>query len=478
MREQAGECRTVAYDAPAAARPPRIVQPLEIPSAIPGSSAPPLRLPSVRPGATPAEQSSAIESLFTELDVITPVPEPALAPGQTPLTLAQLQSLAVTRNPLIRQAASDVEAARGNMIQAGAYPNPHVGYQSDDINTGRTAGYQGGGIGQTIVTGGKLRLAKASAEVDLHNAELALRRARYDLATQVRSNYLGVLVARERIKVNNALTQFADRVYRLQAKRVAAGQAAAYEPLQLRVLAVQAQAQLIQSNQQYVAAWRKLAVTLNSPDMAPTPLAGRIDGPVPLVDYDAARDQILRTHTDLVTAQNAVARAQYQLRLAQVTPICPNIDTNTVIEKDYTTPPYGTVVSLQVGVPLPIFDNNHGNIIAAEAALVRACSEYERARNDLFTTLADTFARYETNRQTAQQYHNSILVDQVRAYRGAYQRYQVDPDADFNDVVTSQQTLASTISTYIQLLGDQWQAVADLAGLMQSDDIFALGQTR
>ncbi len=186
----------------------------------------------------------------------------------------------------------------------------------------------------------------------------------------------------------------------------------------------------------------------------------------------------MRTHTDLVTAQNAVERAQYQLRLARITSICPNIDTNPVIEHDFTTPPFVTVVSLQVGVPLPIVDNNRGNSIAAEAALVRARCEYERARNDLFTNLADTFARYETNRQTAQQYHNSILVNQVRAYRGAYQRYQVDPDADFNDVVTSQQTLASTISTYIQLLGDQWQAVADLAGLMQDDDIFALGQTR
>ena len=171
-------------------------------------------------------------------------------------------------------------------------------------------------------------------------------------------------------------------------------------------------------------------------------------------------------------------RAQYQLRLARITSICPNIDTNPVIEHDFTTPPFVTVVSLQVGVPLPIVNNNRGNSIAAEAALVRARCEYERARNDLFTNLADTFARYETNRQTAQQYHNSILVNQVRAYRGAYQRYQVDPDADFNDVVTSQQTLASTISTYIQLLGDQWQAVADLAGLMQDDDIFALGQTR
>jgi cobalt-zinc-cadmium efflux system outer membrane protein len=450
---------------------------LEIPSAIPGSAAPPLRLPPTRPGETPAEQRSAIEALFAELEVITPAPEPVLAPGQAPLTLAQLQATAVMRNPLIRQAASDVEAARGNMIQAGAYPNPHVGYQSDDINTGLTAGYQGGAIAQTIVTGGKLRLARASAEVDLRDAELALSKARYDLATQVRSNYLGVLVARERINVNNALAQFADHVYRIQSKRVAAGQAAAFEPLQLRVLAVQAQTQLIQSNHEYVAAWRKLAITLNSPDMAPTVLSGRIDGPVPLVSYEAARDHILRSHTNLVTAQDAVARAQYQLRLARLTPVCPNIDTNTVIEHDYTTPPFGTAISLQVGVPVPIWDNNRGNIIAAEAALIRACSEYERARNDLFTNLADIFARYETNRQTAEQYHKSILVDQVRAYRGAYRRYKVDPDSDFNDVVTSQQTLASTISTYIQLLGDQWQAVADLAGLTQSDDIFALGQT-
>ena len=159
-------------------------------------------------------------------------------------------------------------------------------------------------------------------------------------------------------------------------------------------------------------------------------------------------------------------------------PICPNIDTNTVIERDFTTPPFGTAVSLQIGVPLPVFDTNRGNIMAAEAALVRASSEYERARNDLLTNLADTFARYETNRQTAEKYRDSILVDQVRAYRGQYERYQADPDADFNDVVTSQQTLAGTISTYIQLLGDQWQAVADLAGLMQIDDLFQMGSVQ
>ena len=75
-------------------------------------AAPPPRLPPLRPGETPAQQRSEIEALFADLQVIPAAPEPVPAAGQAPLTLAQLQAMAVTRNPLIRQAASDVEAAR------------------------------------------------------------------------------------------------------------------------------------------------------------------------------------------------------------------------------------------------------------------------------------------------------------------------------------------------------------------------------
>ena len=80
--EQAGDCRPVAYEAPAAPRPPRTVLPLEIPSAIPGSAAPPLRLPPVRPGTTPAKRRSEIEALFADLEVIPPATEPVPVPGQ------------------------------------------------------------------------------------------------------------------------------------------------------------------------------------------------------------------------------------------------------------------------------------------------------------------------------------------------------------------------------------------------------------
>ena len=45
-------------------------------------------------------------------------------PEGKPYTLADLQRLAAANSPTLRQAASDVEAAKGNLIQAKTYPNP------------------------------------------------------------------------------------------------------------------------------------------------------------------------------------------------------------------------------------------------------------------------------------------------------------------------------------------------------------------
>ena len=139
--------------------------------------------------------------------------------------------------------------------------------------------------------------------------------------------------------------------------------------------------------------------------------------------------------------------------------------------------PFGTAYNLHAGIPIPLFDRNRGNIMSADAALMRASEEYNRTRNELASSLADTFARYQSQRVLLDYYRTQILQDQVQSYRAIYQRYQQDADSiDFNDVVTSQQTLASAISTYIQALGDQWQSLVDMAGLLQLDDLSQLDQ--
>jgi cobalt-zinc-cadmium efflux system outer membrane protein len=383
----------------------------------------------------------------------------------------------VQRSPVVRQAEADVAAARGNMIQAGTVQNPQVGFEGDSIGTGHTGGYQGIDIEQQVPLGGKLRLARQAKEMDLRNAEVALRRTYFDLFTAVRTNYYATLVAAETVKINRALAEFTDQVYRVQIDRVKAGESAPYEPMQVRVLALQAHAAVVQSGNAYFSAWRQLAATLCAPEMPPTLLAGDIVMPVPNITYQAAWHWIMENSTRLMTARYSIASAQYSLVLARRVPWVPDMDLEAGIQRDFTTlPDQPWVYNLKARVPLPVFDQNRGNIMAAEGALARANHGYALARNTLASSLADAYSRYDANKITVDYYRKDIIRDQVQSWRGLWQRHQEDPDSvQFTDVVSAQQTLAQTIQTYAQTLGAQWQAVVDLADLMELDDMCQMG---
>ncbi|MGO9114925.1 MAG: TolC family protein [Thermoguttaceae bacterium] len=439
---------------------------LNIPAAVPGSEARRIEL-----SKDPAAKQREIEQLFPVLPPLVAEPIPLPGPGGRPFNLSDFQQTAVVNSPQLKQAAADVETARGNMIQAGAYPNPTLSYQFQPSSNGDTPGTDGVGIDQTIKTGGKLRLQSAAAEMALHNAELALRRARSDLATQVRNAYFAVLVAKETVRVNKALAHFTDEVYHLQANLLAGGFAAPYEPAALRAQAFAARLAYRQSIQTYIYAWKQLVSTINVRQLPLSEVGGRVDSAIPYYDYDAILAYVLRNHTDVLTAQNGIEAARYNLKLAQVTPI-PDVDVNMAVAKDYSDAPHQTCPTLTLGVPLPVWDRNKGAIMAAEGALIRASEEPHRVEMNLTNTLATAYMNYKTNLEALEYYRRYILPDQVRAYRGAYDRRQIDPNAAFGDVVSAQQTLAADVTTYLQTLGQVWTSVTSVADLIQTDDLF------
>jgi cobalt-zinc-cadmium efflux system outer membrane protein len=212
------------------------------------------------------------------------------------------------------------------------------------------------------------------------------------------------------------------------------------------------------------------------PGMPPTELAGRIDAAIPVFNHEAVLARALQAHTDVLTADNTLLKAKYQLQLAQITPV-PDVTVNMVIQKDYTGPPFNIVYSLQAGVPIPIFDRNQGGIIQAQAMVVQSSEEADRVRGALTTRMADAFERYDNNRRLLHIYRDEILPDQVRAYRATYDRYQKEgpPGAAFADVVVAQQALATSVTTYVGTLGTMWQAVVDVADVLQTDDLFQVG---
>lgn len=467
---------------PTPAEPPRRRPPaqtienrLQIPPGLPGGNVPPLEF--VRPGAPAQEREAAIRRLFPPLPDLGRNPQPQPGPQGKPLTLADLQNLAMSNNPLIRQAASDVEAAKGAAIQAGAYPNPNFGYEADTAGTGATAGFQGFFLEQTIKTAGKLKLAQAAATMDLLNSQLALRRAQFDLVTAVRNAYYGVLVAEENIQVTHALAVLTDAAYQVFVDQLRiGGLAAPYEPLQLRALAFQARGALVLARNRYVAAWKQLAATLGLPAMPLTQLVGRADMPLPQFRYDVALARVLGTHTDVLTAQNTLQRGRYNLRLAQITPV-PDVNLHLAVQKDFTAAPFLTVYSVQLGGPLPIWDQNKGNIIQAQGALLRATEQAHQVRDDLTNRLATAFEQYENNRVLLDYYRGRIIPDQVRAYQRIVSRYGGgDVNVGFIDFLNIQQNLVAAYTTYLATLMTTWTSVVSVADLMQVNDLYQFGQ--
>jgi cobalt-zinc-cadmium efflux system outer membrane protein len=256
---------------------------------------------------------------------------------------------------------------------------------------------------------------------------------------------------------------------------VAAGEAAPYEPLQLRVLTTQARATLVRAEQDAIASWRILAAAIGVPDLNVTAIDGNIDCAVPNITYEEAMERLSAVHTDIQMAQNLVRKQQTLVTLADRTPI-PNLDMTVVVQRDHTFEPGTNTYNLLLGGEIPVLNRNQGNRISTRADLFKAGQQVAEVRLNLTSDLAKTYGVYRANRELADSFKTEGLSDQVRAYRGVYQRYLADPNGvSFNDVIVAQQTLASVLTQYLDILQSQWQSVVDLGELLQVEDLFQMG---
>jgi cobalt-zinc-cadmium efflux system outer membrane protein len=462
-----GELQQVVYQQKE--KLPPIQYRLPIPKELPGADAPDIKIPD-----DPKDREAYFKKLYPPIEEMPPMSPPAPGPEGRPLTLADLQRLGETYNPAIKSALAAVEAAKANAYQAGMYPNPTVAWEHDTVETG-PAGYPGGYFDQLIITGGKLTVAQAMATMDALAAKLALRKAKADMWTQVRSNYFAVLVALQGIRFSEALFKFADYLYDYQIIQLTvAKKAAGYEPMQLRPLVLQARFDIIQARNKYLAAWRQLAASLGLPDMPPSEVAGSVDMPMPEFDYNAVLSR-LEYHTNVRSSLVSVQKAKYNVRYQKLVPL-PDVGARLLAQKDYTTPPNQVVHSAVMYMTLPVWNQNQGGIRRAEWQLAQAAADPVRARNDLITTLADAYNRYVVSRQQVQITQEQIR-DLLRSYKNAWERHQVEPlVVSFSDLWPVQITLESYVVMYIGALGAMWQASVDVADLLQTEDFFQSGQ--
>ena len=127
------------------------------------------------------------------------------------LTLAELEQIALSNNPTLAQASSEVRAAAARKLQSGLYPNPAVGYQGEQIRGGiQGGGEQGFFVSQDIVLGGKLGLNRNIFEQQKKQAEAEAEEQRLRVINSVRMLYYQSLAAQEMVDLRHKLAKLAE----------------------------------------------------------------------------------------------------------------------------------------------------------------------------------------------------------------------------------------------------------------------------
>src|SRR5687768_12865737 len=143
--------------------------------------------------------------------------------------------LARRNNPTLAQAAARIDAARGQWVQTGLYPNPEIGYAGSEIGNEGRAGMQGAYIGQELVTAHKLRWNRAVADAEIRRLEQSLAAQERRVINDARIRFYEALVAQRAVKLTQELVNVGQASQKVAEDLLRLREGARVEVLQAKV---------------------------------------------------------------------------------------------------------------------------------------------------------------------------------------------------------------------------------------------------
>jgi cobalt-zinc-cadmium efflux system outer membrane protein len=130
------------------------------------------------------------------------------------------------------------------------------------------------------------------------------------------------------------------------------------------------------------------------------------------------------------------------------------------------------VANVQVGIPVPIFDKNQGNIRAAEAEWIAACQDAKRVELDLQDQLAVAYRRYANARQQAERYRQRMIPRAERSLKLVTEGYEKG-QVEYLPLLTAQQTYLQVNLSYLASLRELRASSAIIEGQLLSGSLTA-----
>lgn len=296
--------------------------------------------------------------------------------GERVLTLAGALSRALATNPRLTAAERDIGIATGRRIQAGAIPNPELSAELDDaFGTGRYRGTKSAEttlqISQVVELWGKRDARIAAGEAEIDAVTWQRRATRLEILSETAIAFFSVLGLQRRVEILTEQVASLDRLTPLLQRRIDAGAASPAETGRATIAADLVRVELERTRGLLASARRELAILMGDSVPSFNGVTGRsvaIGRAPPFAKILGA----IEANPALMRWTSVRAQRNAELLIARLKPY-PDVRVSAGWRHYNETG--DDAVRLGVSVAIPIFDQNRGDILAAQQNLEKTRAE-------------------------------------------------------------------------------------------------------
>lgn len=373
------------------------------------------------------------------------------------ITVEALVERALAKNPELEFYQQELAAAKGEARASGLLQNPEfdgtIGRKSDASREGTAWSVS---VVQPFEFPGRLALRKAIANRQVKLAELGFERFKAALAAKARISAYDVLVAQQLAQSAREVSARGQELVSVLVQREPAGVAPLLETRIIEASVILLQKKAIDAEREAQAALFELNQLSGEPftntlTVAPSELQLR---PIPSAD-DLMPDAI-ESNFELRMKAEELRQQGFRVELAR-NERYPGFKVGPFISRERAAETE-EVIGLGISVPLPIWNQNQGNISAAEARASQASTSLLVAQREVERAVRENALAYEKKLAEIQRWRPNFVLELREAAELGDRHYRLG---------------AIPVSTYVELQGQYVEALEAILS-MQRDALHHL----
>jgi cobalt-zinc-cadmium efflux system outer membrane protein len=376
------------------------------------------------------------------------------------LTIDQALETAFANNPDLAAAKWEIGIAQGDRQQAGLLPNPELSWEAEDTRrNSRTTTVM---INQPIELGGKrgARIDVASRAQDA--AGIELERKRNVLRADVIQAFYSSSTAQQRLLLSRQSLALAERGVRVAQGRIDSGKSSPVEGTRAEVQLSEVRVELRRAERDEANAYQQLLRIMGAPLPAFVSI-GESDRSMPTVPESSLLLSRLGETAELRLAKLLIDQREASLDLEKSQRI-PDLTLSVGSQYDERERERVNVVGLSM--PIPLFNRNQGNVLAAARRADQARDLRNASELSLRTEIQTALDQWMTANTEVTSFNQAILPAAQNAVDTATRGFEMGK-FNFLDVLDAQRTLISARTQYIRALAeatDAWVRIERVFG--------------